>query len=94
MSNVQVQLELPEELARRLDPQGTGLAARVMETVVLRLFQEKAISSGRAAKLLGITKDDFLDVLAQHDLPYFNQTIEEVLSDARVAAAARKRDSA
>ena len=90
MSSIQVQLELPEELARRLDPTGADLAARVLEAVVLRLFEEKAISSGRAAELLGVTKDDFLEVLARHNVPYFNQTVEEVLSDARVAAEARK----
>ena len=94
MGTVRVEVELPEELARRLDPSGSGLAGRVLEALVLRLFQDRVISSGRAAELLGITEDDFLTLLVRHDIPYFNHTLEEVLADAEVAAAARKRASA
>lgn len=94
MAIVRVQVELPEELARWLDPSGADLAGRVLEALVLQLFQDRAISSSRAAELLRMTEDDFLELLAQHGIPYFNQTIEEVLADASVAAAARDRSSA
>ncbi|MBA2449791.1 MAG: UPF0175 family protein [Chloroflexi bacterium] len=59
------------------------------ETRVLELFREGVISSGRSAELLGISKDAFLDLLGERGIPYLDQTYEEILQDARVAAAAR-----
>ena len=44
---------------------------------------------GRSAELLGTSKDAFLDLLGERDIPYLDQTYEEILQDARVAAAAR-----
>ena len=93
MGTVRVEVKLLEALTRRLDPSGSDLAGRVLEALVLRLFQDKLISSGRAVGLLGITEDDFLTLLVRDDIPYFNHTLEEVLADADVAAAARKRPS-
>jgi predicted HTH domain antitoxin len=84
-----IQVELPPELAHLLDPTGANLGTRVRQALVLELFQEGAISSGRAAELLGISKDAFLDLLAERGIPYLHQTAEELLTDAQVAASAR-----
>jgi predicted HTH domain antitoxin len=76
-------------LAQLLDPSETRVGRRVEEAVVLELFQQAVISSGKAAELLGITWDEFLQLLAKRQIPYFRQSIEEIVEDARVAAAHR-----
>lgn len=84
-----IQIELPDEIAQLLDPTGSNLDARVREALVLELFREGAISAGKAAELLGISQDAFRELHQRHGIPYFRQTIEEVLSDAEVLASAR-----
>lgn len=84
-----VGLVLPPELAELLDPTGADVPARAREALVLHLFQQQVISSRKAAELLGISWDAFLELLSERDIPYFQQTIEEVLQDAEVSARAR-----
>jgi len=89
VSTTNLQVDLSADLARLVDPTGSDVAARVRETLVLALFRDGVISSGRSAELLGISKDQFLDLLGERDIPYLDQTYEEILEDARVAASAR-----
>ena len=83
-----VAVKLPEELTKLVDPSGAEVDTRVREAVVLYLFLRDVISSGKAAQLLGISKDDFRDFHQELGIPYFRQTIEEVLRDADVASRA------
>lgn len=89
MGSGTVQVEVPAELAQLLDPTGADVAGRVREALVLQLFHQGAISSGKGAELLGMSKDDFRALLHERGIPYFQQTIAEVLQDAEVAASAR-----
>ncbi len=90
----QVPVALPEEVARLIDWDETGLDVRVREALVVYLFWQERISSGKAAELLGISKDDFRELHQRHGIPHFRQTIDEVLKDAEVAGRAMgKRQS-
>lgn len=89
MSAKQVRVTLPPALAQFLDPTGADLGARVREALVLHLFQQDVISSGKAAELLGISWDAFRELHQQYGIPHFRQTIEEVLHDAESSAKAR-----
>ncbi len=82
-------VSLPAQIVKLIDPTGTQTSARVAETLVLELFQEGRISSGKVAELLGISKDAFRGLLTERSIPYFRQTYEEVLEDAQEAASAR-----
>lgn len=92
MGNVQVCLDLPEELARRLDPSGTDVAGRILEALVIQLVQQDAISSGKGAELLGILKRDFRRLLRQRGVSYMDLSEEEFLADLEAAAAYEVRD--
>jgi predicted HTH domain antitoxin len=85
----QPQVTLSSELAGLLSQSSADLTARVNEATAILLFQEGALSSRKAAEILGISWDEFLDGLIQRQIPYFRQSIEEVLEDADVAASAR-----
>lgn len=89
MSSRRIRVSLPAQVVQLIDPAGTNVSARVAEALVLELFVEGRISSGKAAELLGISKDTFRELLDERGIPYFQQTIEEVLEDAQVAASAR-----
>ncbi|MBN1487720.1 MAG: UPF0175 family protein [Anaerolineae bacterium] len=51
---------------------------RVSEWVVISLFAEGRISSGRAARLLNMSRIDFLGLLRVRGVSYINYTPEEL----------------
>jgi predicted HTH domain antitoxin len=50
----------------------------VNEWLVLSLFTEGQISSGKAARLLDITRIEFLGLLRRHSIAYIDYTPEEL----------------
>lgn len=52
---------------------------------MVELFRLGEVSSGWAAEQLGITKDDFLGLLARQDVPYIDMTEDELREQLRVA---------
>lgn len=58
---------------------------RVVEWLVLTLFTEGHISSGKAARLLNITRVEFLALLRSRGIAYINYTPDE-LDEEFVAA--------
>ncbi|HEX6898661.1 MAG TPA: UPF0175 family protein [Thermoanaerobaculia bacterium] len=72
MTEIRVEIVLPRDLLETLDIQGSELGRVVKEWVVLALFLEGRISSGKAAEVLGIPKPQFLDLLSQRNLPYIH----------------------
>lgn len=42
------------------------------------------ISNGKAAEMLGISKNELLDMFGEMGIPYYNQTSEELENDIQV----------
>jgi predicted HTH domain antitoxin len=70
-------LEVPEELVSLIGS-SEAAAARAKESLVLDLLREGRISQGKAAQLLGLTRYDILDLMAQHQIPSGPATAEEM----------------
>lgn len=94
MRTVQIQFELPEELARQLDPSGKQLGRRILELALLRLVQDGVISSGKAAEVLGVPLADFWRLMHQHRVPYFDLTPEELREELEASKLAEARREA
>jgi predicted HTH domain antitoxin len=73
---VEVQLEVPDEVATHLRDQDR--AAKANEAFMMELLREHAISQGKAAELLGIGRHTLLDVMAQYQVPVVDMTPEEL----------------
>lgn len=54
-----------------------------LQSAVLEQVRTGALSSGRAAKLLGLDRWQFSELLAEHDVPSTDLTPEELESDVR-----------
>jgi predicted HTH domain antitoxin len=81
MGTLTVRLELPRDLLGALDvPQGR-LESRLRELIALELFREGRISSGKAAELLGISKGEFIHLLAHHGVAYFTESPDELAAE-------------
>ncbi|MCB1035650.1 MAG: UPF0175 family protein [Acidobacteria bacterium] len=88
MSAVKIEVELPRDLvaALNVDPSELGLRAR--EWILLELFQEGIISSGKAAEVLGMTKSAFLQLLDLHGLAYLDASLDDLERQQEVAMSA------
>jgi hypothetical protein len=74
MAGHEVHFKIPGELIENI-PDLSGFAYR---SFVLGLFLDEEISLGRAAKLLGMTYDEFINFLGERGIPYFRNTPEEI----------------
>ncbi|MBI4493479.1 MAG: UPF0175 family protein [Chloroflexi bacterium] len=76
---------MPEELVALLGSPEAAIA-KAKESLVLELLREARLSQGQAARLLGLTRWDILDLMAQHDIASGPETAEEArqeIEDAR-----------
>lgn len=69
-------------------PAPATATATAREYIVLGLFQEARISGGKAAELLGLTREGFVAWLARQGMPYFRLNPQEWEGEvARIRAA-------
>lgn len=57
---------------------GTAAEEKIAQAAVLEAFREGQISSGKAAELLGITRQEFLDLLAGKQIPVCNHPLKDI----------------
>lgn len=70
-------LELGEDLTRVLQTLERPLEQMARELIVLELYREHRISSGKAAELLGTSKIDFIKHASSLGIPYIDMSREE-----------------
>lgn len=86
MASVTVKMKLPEELVSVLGATGKGISQRAKELLVIELFREEKLSSGKAASLLGMSKFAFIQRLAAAGVPFIDMSKEEFLKDVETAS--------
>jgi predicted HTH domain antitoxin len=82
-----VTLQLPDEIAEMIDSEARE--PDFIRTLVLALVLEGKLGAGKAAQLLGLHLTDFVQLMAEHGVPYYyydvddwqaeEQTLQEVL---------------
>jgi len=87
MSRISIDIADDLLLALREHPQEVAQEMRVVAAV--HYFQNRRLSLGQAARLAGMPRLDFLDVLSAHGLPAFDLSAE----DARAEIVAARQVS-
>ncbi|MBK9050270.1 MAG: UPF0175 family protein [Chloroflexi bacterium] len=77
MSDTILEVRVPQRLLQ-LGLNATDVQNRLVEWLVFSLFTEGHISSGKAAKLLNISRIEFLALLRNHGIAYVDYTDEEI----------------
>ena len=54
---------------------------QVKEEVVMRLLKAHRISQGKAAELLGVTRYDLVDLMAQYDIPVTDVSPDDMIQE-------------
>jgi predicted XRE-type DNA-binding protein len=81
MAQVELRITLPADVAALLGATAEDAARRARLAAILHLLRDGAISQARAAMLLGMTRHDILDLMAQYDIPSGAQTLAEYRRD-------------
>jgi len=71
-------VELPESAVRKLGRTTQDATRHLAELAFIELFRQGDVSSGWAARQLGISKDAFIGLLAKHRVPYIDLSEEEL----------------
>ena len=86
-------VELPEGVVQLLGETPRDAARQLAELAYVELFRRGEVSSGWAAERLGISKDDFREMLNAHDVPYIDMTEEELRQEVEATMARRARST-
>ncbi|MBI4670070.1 MAG: UPF0175 family protein [Chloroflexi bacterium] len=91
IDTIDVKIALPRELLVALDISRTEAAQRAQEWVILELFREGSISSGKAAEILRMSKLEFIELLNAREIPYLDLDVSSLEQDILTASAAITR---
>lgn len=73
-----LEVAIPRDLFAMLGFSRSRVEEAMKEFSVLGLYLERRISAGKAAELMGLGKREFVRLLAQKGVPYFDYTDEEL----------------
>ncbi len=79
-----VTLVLNDEIAALLPQNGEAAEKNAQELIVLELYRRGAVSSGKAAQWLGMSKVEFIRYSGELGIPYFDMTPEEFEAEMKV----------
>ncbi|MDH3602560.1 MAG: UPF0175 family protein [Candidatus Tectomicrobia bacterium] len=88
MSRISIDIADDLLLALREQPQEVAHEMRVVTAI--HYFQTRRLSLGQAARLAGMSRLDFLDVLSTHGIPPFDLSAED--AHAEIVAARQVGD--
>ncbi|MFZ4655901.1 MAG: UPF0175 family protein [Caldilineaceae bacterium] len=100
MAEVVVTFEtaIPEDLYSTLRTQGIfreKLVERTQRLLAMRFFQERSLSLGQAARLAGMSRWQFVELLAENEIPVLDFNDEELADEfAAVAQLAHQLEKA
>lgn len=85
MDTLKIEVELPRDMLVALNITASEASQVAKELVVLDLFREGEISGGKAAEILGLTKFQFMSLLATRDISYLDLDGRSLQDDVQTA---------
>ena len=86
-------VELPESVVKLLGESTETATRHLAELAYIELFRQGELSSGWAAEKLGISKDEFRELLYAHDVPYIDMSEEELRQEVEATMIRRARST-
>jgi len=78
MDTITLEVPMPKEVFLTLGLSERKAIETMKRSFVIELYKMDRISSGKAAELLGMQKFDFIRLLAEEGIPYFDYTDEDL----------------
>ena len=77
---MQVTVELPDDVARQLREKQPDLSRAVLEAIAIEAVRESTITSGKAAEMLGLSRDAMDGILKRAGI-YLDYTLDDLQRD-------------
>lgn len=81
-STVTVTVTLPQALLFETGLSQENAGQALLRAFVLSLYRQDRLSTGKAARLLGMHRMEFIGLLAEEKIPYLDYTTEEFEAEA------------
>jgi hypothetical protein len=82
METIEIKIKVPRDISKNIP----DISKYTYEKFVLGLYLDKEISTGKAAKMLNIPQDKFLEFCGKNNIPYFRSTPEEIQNELQIMA--------
>ncbi|MEM7551488.1 MAG: UPF0175 family protein [Bacteroidota bacterium] len=77
-----INIEYPDSLAHALRLTSNDLKIELKTSAIIKLYELGKVSSGVGAKVLGISRENFLDLLGQYKVSIWNNyDVEDLKED-------------
>ena len=83
MDTITLRVPMPKETFLTLGLSEREAVEAMKKSFIIELYRKDKISSGKAAELLGVRKLDFIRLLAEEGIPFFDYTDEELEEEFR-----------
>ncbi|MEI7423285.1 MAG: UPF0175 family protein [Prolixibacteraceae bacterium] len=82
MNTQTISIDFPSDILLALNENETELKKDIKISLAIRLYQLKKLTIGKAAQLSGLSRYDFETLLAEHEIPISNLSLDDVLGDS------------
>lgn len=93
MDTITLEVPMPKEMFLTLGLSEGEAVETMKRSFVIEQYKRERISSGKAAELLGMRKLDFIRLLAEQGIPYFDYTDEELEEEFRAIREWKKQQA-
>ncbi len=79
-----IETQVPEDIYQLLQASGVfrnDLAEKSRRLLALRFYQERTLSLGKAARLAGMSRWEFVDFLSENGIPVLDYSDEELATE-------------
>jgi len=78
METITLEISLPKQVLLSLGLSRDDATRTLKRALVLQLVRDERVSVGKAAELLGMGKIEFIELMAQENVPYFDYSSDEL----------------
>ncbi|MBC8185294.1 UPF0175 family protein [candidate division KSB1 bacterium] len=80
METIEIKIQVPREILKNIP----DISKYTYEKFVLGLYLDEEISTGKAARMLNMPQDKFLEFCGKNNIPYFRSTPEEIQTEIQI----------
>ena len=74
METLEIKIQVPKEISKDIP----DISKYTFEKFVLGLYLDEEISIGKAATMLNMPQDEFIEFLGKNSIPYFRSRPEDI----------------